>query len=235
MIDDTQISRLSSQLGMRFGRKFVVGIMKSLNIQLIDGVEYFEHCGYLIPLKQNFRKLVDDLVKTCKERLPENFDLKRVKYEAYSSFYTLDTASPIFLNGLINALLTVFDADYVRIRKDKKGKFNYDIYVLYNNDTSKTVHLTMSTIEKKGVIDYDKVVFKQVGVDSPTLTYLISSALKDNVKQSGYQSEFSTFDEDFVGMCHIIYDECDRYLYTRDGMIPIYDYKQRVLLYEEIS
>lgn len=226
MADDTQISYLSSQLGMHFGRKFVIGIMKSLNIQLIDGVEYFECNGYLIPLKQNFHKLVDGLVKTCKQRLPENFDLKRAEYEAYSSFYTLDTASPIFLNGLINALLTVFDADYVRIRKDK---FNYDIYVLYNNGTSKTVHLTMSMTEKKGVIDYDKVVFKQVGVDSPTLTYLISSALKDNVKQNGYQSEFSTFDEDFVGMYHVIYEDCDRYYYTRDGMIPIYDYEQKVL------
>ena len=226
MTTETQISYLSSQLGMRFGRKFVVGIMKSLNIQLIDGIEYFERNGYLIPLKQNFSKLVDELVKTCKERLPENFDLKRVEYEAYSSFYTLDTASPIFLNGLINALLTVFDADYVRIRKDK---FNYDVYVLYHDDTSRTVHLIMSTTEKKGVIDYDKVVFKQVGVGSPTLTYLLSSALKDNVKQSGYQSEFSTFDEDFVGMCHVIYEECDRYYYTRDGMIPIYDFKQEVL------
>lgn len=157
MTTETQISYLQSQLGMCFGRKFVAGIMKSLDLQLIDGVEYFERNGYLIPLKQNFHKLVDDLVKTCKQRLPENFDLKRAEYEAYSSFYTLDTASPIFLNGLINALLTVFDADYVRIRKDK---FNYDVYVLYNNDTSKTVHLIMSTTEKKGVIDYDKVVFK---------------------------------------------------------------------------
>ena len=226
MTTDTQISRLSSQLGVRFGRKFVVGIMKSLNIQLIDGVEYFECNGYLIPLKRNFHKLVDDLVKTCKHRLPENFDLKRAEYEAYSSFYTLDTASPIFLNGLINALLTIFDADYVHIRKNN---FNYDVYVLHLNDTSKTVHLTMSTTEKKGVIDYDKVVFIQVGVDSPTLTYLISSALKDNIKQSGYQSEFSTFDEDFVGMCHVIYEECDRYYYSRDGMIPIYDYEQKVL------
>lgn len=225
MTDKTQTSYLSSQLGMRFGRNFVVGIMESLNIQLIDGVEYFERNQYLIPLKQNFHKLVDDLVKTCKHRLPENFDLKRASYDAYSSFYTLDTASPIFLNGLIHVLLTIFDADYVRIRKDK---FNYDIYVLYNNDTSKTVHLIMSTTEKKGVIDYDKVVFKQVGMDSPTLTYLISSALKDNVKQSGYQSEFSTFDEDFVGMCHVIYEECDRYYYTRDGMIPIYDCTQEV-------
>ena len=222
----TQNSRLSSQLEMRFGRKFVVGIMKSLDLQLIGGVEYIKQKGYLIPLKPNIHKLVDDLVETCKQRLPENFDLKRASYDAYSSFYTLDTASPIFLNGLINALLTIFDADYVRIRKDK---FNYDVYVLYLNDTSKTVHLTMSTIEKKGVIDYDKVVFKQVGVDSPTLTYLMSSALKDNVKQSGYQSEFSTFDEDFIGMYHVIYEDCDRYYYTRDGMIPIYDFKQEVL------
>ena len=226
MIDDTQNSRLSSQLGMRFGLKFVASIMKSLDIQLIDGVEYIKQNGYLIPLKPNIHKLVDDLVKTCKQHLPENFDLKRAKYEAYSSFYTLDTASPILLNSLINALLTVFDADYVRIRKDK---FNYDIYVLYLNDTSKTVHLTMSTTEKKGVIDYDKVVFNQVGVDSPTLTYLISSALKDNAKQSGYQSEFSTFDEDFIGMYHVIYEECDKYYYTRDGIIPIYDYEQKVL------
>lgn len=226
MTTETQISYLQSQLEMRFGRKFVVGIMKSLNIQLIDGVEYFERNGYLIPLKQNFHKLVDDLVETYKQHLSENFDFKRADYDAYSSFYTLGNTSPIFLNGLINALLTIFDADYVRIRKDK---FNYDVYVLYNSDTSKTVHLTMSTTEKKGVIDYDKVVFKQVGVDSPTLTYLISSALKDNVKQSGYQSEFSTFDEDFIGMYHVIYEECDRYYYTRDGMIPIYDYKQKVL------
>lgn len=226
MTDDTQISRLSSQLGMRFGRKFAVGIMKSLDIQLIDGVEYFERNGYLIPLKQNSHKLVDELVKTCKQRLPENFDLKRAGYETYSSFYTLDTASPIFLNGLINALLTVFDADYVRIRKNK---FNYDIYVSYHDDISKTVHLTMSRTEKKGVIDYDKVVFKQVGVDSPTLTYLIHSALKDFTKQSGYQPELSTFDDDFIGMYHVIYEECDRYYYTRDGMIPIYDYGQKVL------
>lgn len=226
MTDDTQISHLSSQLGMRFGRKFVVGIMKSLNIQLIDGVEYFERKGYLIPLKPNIHKLVDDLVETCKQRLPKNFDLKRASYDAYSSFYTLDTTSPIFLNGLINVLLSIFNADYVRIRKNE---FNYDIYVSYNNDTSKTVHLIMSTTEKKGVIDYDKVVFKQVGVDSPTLTYLISSALKDNVKQNGYQSEFSTFDEDFIGMYHVIYEDCDRYYYTRDGMIPIYDYEQKVL------
>lgn len=226
MTDDTQISYLSSQLGLRFGRKFVVGIMKSLDLQLIDGVEYIKQNGYLIPLKPNTHKLVDDLVETCKQRLPENFDLKRASYDAYSSFYTLDTASPIFLKGLINALLTIFDADYVHIRKNN---FNYDVYVLYLNDTSKTVHLTISTIEKKGVIDYDKVVFKRVGVDSPTLTYLISSALKDNVKQSEYQSEFSTFDEDFVGMCHVIYEDCDRYYYTRDGMIPIYDFKQEVL------
>ena len=226
MTTETQTSYLSSQLEMRFGRKFVVGIMKSLNIQLIDGVEYFERNGYLIPIKPNFNKLVDDLVKTCQQRLPENFDLKRAEYEAYSSFYTLDNTSPIFLNSLINALLTVFDADYVHIRKNN---FNYDVYVLYLNGTSKTVHLTMSTIEKKGVIDYDKVVFEQVGEDSPTLTYLISSALKDNVKQSGYQSEFSTFGEAFVGMCHVIYEDCDRYYYTRDGMIPIYDFKQEVL------
>lgn len=226
MTTKTQVSYLSSQLGLRFGRKFVVGIMKSLDLQLIDGVEYIKQNGYLIPLKPNIYKLVDDLVETCKQRLPENFDLKRASYEAYSSFYTLDNTSPIFLNGLINALLTVFDADYVRIRKDK---FNYDVYVLYNDDTSKTVHLIMSTTEKKGVIDYDKVVFKQVGVDSPTLTYLIFSALRDNVKQNGYQSEFSTFDEDFVGMCHVIYEECDRYYYTRDGMIPIYDCTQEVL------
>lgn len=69
----------------------------------------------------------------------------------------------------------------------------------------------------------------QVGEDSPTLTYLLSSALKDNVKQNGYQPELSTFDEDFVGMYHVIYEECDRYYYTRDGMIPIYDYEQKVL------
>lgn len=226
MTTETQILYLQSQLEMRFGCKFVASIMKSLDIRLMDGVEYVKQNGYLIPLKLNIHKFVDDLVETYKQRLPENFDLKRASYDAYSSFYTLDNASPIFLNSLINALLTIFDADYVRIRKNK---FNYDVYVLYNNDTSKTVHLTMSTIEKKGVIDYDKVVFKQVGEDSPTLTYLLSSALKDNVKQSGYQSEFSTFDEDFVGMYHVIYEECDRYYYTRDGMIRIYDYKQEVL------
>lgn len=226
MTTETQISYLQSQLGMRFGREFVASIVKSLDIRLMDGVEYVKQNGYLIPLKQNIHKLVDDLVETYKQRLPENFDFKRASYDAYSSFYTLDNASPIFLNGLINALLTIFDADYVRIRKDK---FNYDIYVLYHDDTSKTIHLIMSTTEKKGVIDYDKVVFKQVGEDSPTLTYLLSSALKDNVKQSGYQPELSTFDEDFIGMYHVIYEECDRYYYTRDGMIPIYDYKQKVL------
>lgn len=156
MTDDTQISYLSSQLGMSFGRKFVASIMKSLDIQLIDGVEYIKQNGYLIPLEPNTHKLVDDLVETCKQRVPENFDLKRASYDAYSSFYTLDTASPIFLNGLINVLLDIFNADYVRIRKNE---FNYDIYVSYNSDISKTVHLTMSTIEKKGVIDYDKVVF----------------------------------------------------------------------------
>lgn len=226
MTDETIISHLSSQLEMRFGRKFVASIMKSLDIRLMDGVEYVKQKGYLIPLKPNTNKLIDDLVETYKQHLPENFDLKRASYDGYSSFYTLDNTSPIFLNGLINALLTIFDADYVRIRKNN---FNYDIYVLYYNDISKTVHLTMSTIEKKGVIDYDKVVFKQVGKDSPTLTYLISSALKDNVKQSGYQPDLNTFDEDFIGMYHVIYEECDRYYYTRDGMIPIYDYEQKVL------
>lgn len=226
MATETQISYLQSQLEMRFGRKFVASIMKSLDIRLMDGVEYIKQGGYLIPLKPNIHKLVDDLVETSKQRLPENFDFKKASYDAYSSFYTLDNASPIFLNGLINALLTIFDADYVRIRKNK---FNYDIYVLYLSDISKTVHLIMSTTDKKGVIDYDKVVFKQVGTDSPTLTYLIYSALKDFTNQSGYQPELNTFDEDFIGMYHVIYEDCDRYYYTRDGMIPIYDYEQKVL------
>lgn len=223
---ETQKGLLANRLGIVFDGDFVKGIIESLNITTIDGVEYVKHQGYLIPIEPNYWKLYNDLVETCKQRLPDKFNLRKAYYHDFDSIYTLEDKSPILLKGFVDAILNIFDADYMRIRK---SDFSYDLYVLYIDNPSKHVHLNMNFTQRESVEYYDKVVFNQVGQDFPTLAHLVYSAMKDSLNQSGYQTDLNQLKEDFAVMCHVIYEDSDTRYYTHDGMIQIHDCTQEVI------